>query len=327
MRTAAIIRIVCWSIVIVVLAGIVFMGVNGGFSYFDLPFISIGNPGFEGTVSTTGSESVNAADISNIEIDWTAGKVGISAYDGSEIKFTQTSNRSIEDKDRMVYKVEAGKLRVRDGDGQRKYGFISFGNKNSTDLTMWIPANIYLSALDVSVVSASASVSGVTLGRINIDGVSGGITVYNIISEEARFDTVSGEITAEGIEIGNLKSDSVSGSAAFYGTMKKLNYSSVSGAVKLEGSVNEARCDTTSGSVEISSSVCPGYISASTVSGSVTIAIPDNDGFTLSYDKVSGSLSNDFPTTESGGRKIYGNGSADFNIDTVSGGLNIRKLG
>ena len=79
--------------------------------------------------------------------------------------------------------------------------------------------------------------------------------------------------------------------------------------------------DTTSGAVRFACGNADKLeeISADTVSGAVEIILPENDGFTLSYDTVSGSTRNDFAMKND----QYGNGGIELNINTVSGSLDI----
>ncbi|MPN19450.1 hypothetical protein SDC9_166819 [bioreactor metagenome] len=60
-------------------------------------------------------------------------------------------------------------------------------------------------------------------------------------------------------------------------------------------------------------------ISVDTVSGSVEIILPENNGFTLSYDTVSGSTNNDFAMKNN----QYKGGDIAIDVNTVSGSLDL----
>lgn len=62
-----------------------------------------------------------------------------------------------------------------------------------------------------------------------------------------------------------------------------------------------------------------------TASGSLTLVLPEDCGFTVSLDSLSGRFSSDFATTTQNGRHIYGDGSCKINVSSMSGGVTIRK--
>ena len=64
------------------------------------------------------------------------------------------------------------------------------------------------------------------------------------------------------------------------------------------------------------------------ISGSVKIAIPENTGFSLDYESISGSISNEFTgsTMKKSGENVYKNGSVEFDVETVSGKITITKI-
>ena len=59
--------------------------------------------------------------------------------------------------------------------------------------------------------------------------------------------------------------------------------------------------NTTSGNADLTTSAALDSLRSDSVSGTVTVVMPDNGGFDLSFHKLSGSFHSDFPTTQDGG--------------------------
>lgn len=171
---------------------------------------------------------------------------------------------------------------------------------------MLIPSALCLKELDVNVTSAELEMDSLAVsGEINYDGVSGDVRIWDFECKRLRISTVSGKVDLSG-------------------RIERLSFSSVSGGLRADALPE--RCsvetDTVSGSVELRFDGCPGDVEVDSTSGDVTLWLPEDAGFELDYDSVSGDLDCDFP----GLKGVYG-GEALFSIDvsTTSGDLNIRK--
>ena len=62
-----------------------------------------------------------------------------------------------------------------------------------------------------------------------------------------------------------------------------------------------------------------------TVSGGITLGLPENDGFNARYSSVSGRFNSEFPVEMSGKHGIYKNGDIEISLGTVSGGIKIVR--
>ena len=69
----------------------------------------------------------------------------------------------------------------------------------------------------------------------------------------------------------------------------------------------------------------PDSIKANSVSGNITLALPEGASFTAKLDTVSGSLSCAFAGTLGSDLVIVGDGKAEYRFSTVSGNLAIEK--
>ena len=61
------------------------------------------------------------------------------------------------------------------------------------------------------------------------------------------------------------------------------------------------------------------------VSGDLDLTLPENSGFTLSLDALSGNFRSTFPTTAQGNTYVCGDGSCRITVSALSGDVTINK--
>lgn len=288
MKSSAVVRIVIWSLVALILtgvlvAGVVLKGVWGGSDDFSI--------GFTGTVYS-GEYNIGGGSVTDpinaVEVHWVSGKIHIAVYDGEA---TVISENEIEDEDyKLRYRVENGILTVH----SEKSGF-SFGviKKPKKELTIKIPRTY-----------------AENLRRLMINSVSAEIDIKGLaVLETAEIDTVSGRVTATDLTAASLECDTVSGD------------------IKASGAIERFDLDSTSGSAQITTSVQLKSLETDTVSGDVTLTLPESSGFSLEFDTVSGDLDSELPLAKKNGKHICNDGSAKFEADSTSGDFTIKKFG
>ncbi len=128
---------------------------------------------------------------------------------------------------------------------------------------------------------------GMILDELDLDCVSSNFIV-DVDSLEYEVDTVSGDFDLTASMATLVDVDSVSGDC----TLKMLE--------------------------------CPSKIDMDSVSGSISLWIPSDSGFTAELHTVSGKINCAIPVTTSGKKMVAGNGSSEIDIETVSGNLNIN---
>ena len=289
MKRNAIARIVIWSLVAVLLTSLLVVGISSSPSSFFSGDWSLGTIGV--TYKNSALYNVGGGTVTDefhsIKVNWTNGKINIEAYDGEDTVISETEVAEKENK--LRWRVEDGVLKIQQMAAGMRFGLKKTPKKT---LTVKIPSNVAegLKAVTSDSVSAEVTITGISASdKIEIDTVSGGANLKNIRTEKLDIDTVSGSIKAAG-EFTELESDSVSGD---------VTVSSATPLKKLD-------CDSTSGNIRLT--------------------IPKNSGFTLKADTVSGDISCGLPTvSESNNRRVCGDGSADFETDTVSGDLIITS--
>lgn len=288
-RTGAIVRLIVFLLTAIILSALLMAALawDGGFSF------SFGGFSYKNADEyTEGSGEISIApdSIHEIEINWTSGSVTLEESGTNKLT---VSEKGAEDSDSTLrYLVKNGKLTIQFAKS-RTFGFIRLPKK---DLTVKIPKNIAeLSALDLNVVSSDTHLT-------------------NISVKEIKFNSVSGDLDAKNVVCSKLDADTVSGDVSFIHSSE------------MSGTVNTFEINTVSGETTINTQNAPDSVDCDSVSGDVTIAFANCDGFTADYDKVSGKFTSDFPIREVSDEKIYGNGKARFSLDTVSGNVRIEKL-
>ena len=285
MKRNAIARIVIWSLVAVLLISLLIVGINCSPSSFFTGDWSFGIIGV--TYKNSALYNVGCGTVTD---EFQSIKVnwtnGKINIESYDGEDTVISETEVAEKEnKLRWRVEDGVLKI-----QQMAAGMRFGLKKT--LTVKIPSNVAegLKAVTSDSVSAEVTITGISASnKIEIDTVSGGANLKNIKTEKLDIDTVSGSIKAAG-EFTELESDSVSGD---------VTISTATPLKKLD-------CDSTSGNIRLT--------------------IPKNSGFTLKADTVSGDISCGLPTvSESKNRRVCGDGSADFETDTVSGDLIITS--
>lgn len=324
-------KIVIWVVISALLIGVLIYALNtqdGGFN-----FLSFGSSALSGHYKNSseykiGSSTVSADSISSVEINWIAGTLNVIKSTESSIKFDCPDDKALEDDYKLRYLVKNGKLTIQYTKPFNVFQQL-FSKSVEKTLNIYIPANV--TEITVNTVSTETSISNVNPNMLDIENVSGDLSLTNIGNSNAKLksidiDNVSGIITLTNIYTNSLDAETVSGNInAENITAKTLDIDNVSGKVAFGGSFDRVDADTVSGNISIKSKTMLSDLSTDGVSAVIDITIPENDGFALDLDKVSADFECDFETKKTGDLYIYKNGTADFKMDTVSGDINIYR--
>ncbi|WP_369018243.1 DUF4097 family beta strand repeat-containing protein [Thermatribacter velox] len=153
---------------------------------------------------------------------------------------------------------------------------------------------------------------------------------------EINFSTVSGEVSIQKTR-GRCTGKTVSGSVICEEVEKELSISTVSGKMKIAGQ-GKLFLKSVSGDVwvDVQKSEQAQNLIVSTVSGKVTVVLPENTSVNLSVKTVSGNFDSEFPILLEGDNRVSDKrfqgkieGSArqivNCKIETVSGNISLRK--
>lgn len=244
-----------------------------------------------------------------------AGYIMVYSWDKEEVKMVATKSISswgIGDLEEFLDKIEIEivsqpkNLRI-----HTRYPTFSWIRNARVDYQLWIPE-----ATSVRLESVSGTIQiGDHLNRVYVKTVSGKIKLRNIRGNiEAK--TTSGKVSGHEIN-GDIKASSVSGDLAFLDSQGGLSYlHTTSGKIRAELKVIDKDAS---------------GMSLSTVSGDITLYLPEDASFDLDISTVSGEINSGFKVLidSVSKRKLQGevgDGGINIELETVSGDISLRKL-
>lgn len=298
MKSSAIIRIILFSIAILVLLGI-FVSVMVFRSFM----IDLDESGIIDTVQEIfevresdeiridgngRSGEYDATQVRDLEIDWVAGTIIIQPGDTDTIRFEESAVSDT--KYQMITKRSGDKLVLQFcEESVGSFGFgINYSNDLSKDLVITVPLDWVCDSLEIDTASARVEIRNLQINEVDFDGASGLCIFENCSIAELDIDTASGDVE-------------------FSGTLNTLDFDAAS--ANFHGNLQNT----------------PNSLKMDTMSGDLDITLPEDCGFVATLDTMSGDFSSDFQTTISNGKYTYGNGVCKINVKAMSGDVTIRK--
>lgn len=177
-------------------------------------------------------------------------------------------------------------------------------------VTVTVPADC---PIQLGVVSASAVICGLSSGA-SVKGVSGEITLDGVTGE-VQADTVSGALGGRDVD-GAIRFKSVSGDLTLAdGSLTLLEADNINGQVAADVSLAAA-----------------GAMRISTISGDVTVRLPEDSDARVRLHSTSGNVRSEFdslrPTTPYWSHTVSGNvgeGSGNVSVNSVSGAVTLLR--
>lgn len=294
MKTNAIIRIVLFSLAILIL-GSILLGVVAYETFsFGVHTVRTDNEHIPAETERLSIETEktgfagNAADIQHLEIEWAAGSITILPdYDSDQILVWES--QVSKEKYAMHVTQSGNKLKIEFTNEDRFYIGIGSNELDAKDLVISVPANWVCSSLEIDAAAADVKVSCLTIGEVEFDGASGICTFEDCHIEKLNMDTASGDVE-------------------FTGTLQILDFDAMS--AKFTGTFKAS----------------PDRIDMDTMSGDLELYLPEDCGFTLSLEAMSSDFHSDFATNTQGNEYYYGNGRCRITVNAMSGDVEIRKL-
>ena len=230
--------------------------------------------------------SADPAAIREIKIEWISGSVTIEPGDVQEITFLESGNGT--DKYEMVWKQSGDELVIQYSKDSGIAGFgLHFGD-GSKDLTVTVPR-------------------GWVCDSLELDTASTDLTVRDMIIREMEIDSASGTAKFENCTVSSLDVDTASGDVTFSGSLNELDF--------------EAASASFTGVLEN----VPDQVNMDSMSGGLTLTLPEDAGFTVSLDAMSSDFSSDFPTVKKNKSYVCGDGDCKIDVDAMSGDVSILK--
>lgn len=163
MKTNAIVRIVLYSIVILLLLGILLIGLSVDLYTFSFHSSSeSGEPIYAGF-------SFDAGRISKIDIDWAAGSVYIKAGEplGAAGDITVLPSEQNSSKYQMTYAFDGDTLKL--SYTNSAHG-ITFGSIPPQNISIFVPEEWICEELEIDGAALELTINGMTIGALDIDG-------------------------------------------------------------------------------------------------------------------------------------------------------------
>ena len=225
MRNNAITRIIVFSIVIVILLGILLAGL--GFGMFMVHF------GTSASSHSVGSEggSFYGDDIRNLNIEWAAGNISIESADTDYITFSEEGRINAKT-DQMIWEQHGNTLTIRYSEPTVKIGV--FSSSPVKNLTIIVPEDWSCDQLDLEAASADLQIQELEANKVEISTASGNCDLINCMISDLDVDTASGSVHYTGW-LDTLDCDAASAGfeGIFTNTPSKIAMDSVSGDLDL----------------------------------------------------------------------------------------------
>lgn len=240
--------------------------------------------------STDGRYTIPANGVKEVSIDWLAGDITIEPYDGTDIILEETNSAPFNENNSLDYTFRTNELNISYGPTQLGLSLsMDAGADSSKELHILLPSTVKLSELSIDSASSNVSIQGVSPLELDVNTVSGNLNVANAVIGGLSFDSASGGVTIT------------------------------------DSNVQEIEADTVSGSLDASVKVCPMEVSFNTSSGDATLTLPADSQFRLSLDTATGQINSDFQGVYQGNIYMVGTGFGEFEVDSVSGSVNIHQ--
>lgn len=210
MKTNAIVRVVLYSLAIVILTGILTTALlDNQYTYLDFG---------QQDDTTEPVERINkeyfTAEIRNIEIEWVAGIITLQA-DQNATEISIIEHTLVNYEHQMVCKQSGQTLKIQFS--EESFDFPSFGVNVDIrkDLVIIIPADWECNSLEIDTAEAK-------------------VILNNLTIQEFDFDGASGECSMTNCDVGELDIDTASGNVYFTGTLETLDCDAVSADCSIE---------------------------------------------------------------------------------------------
>jgi|GEM_PF-4870946 len=299
-----IVKIVVLSVIAGILIALVAWGISAGsMIYFHNGRLMYGNQPVQAEGTAVSEFETEVQGINNIRLDFVSEAINVVVTDGNTIRIEEKASRALEPEELMVCEANGDTVSAVSGMKNEWIGLFNFMEIADIQVTLYVPAQ-YQGNYDLYSTSGAVTAQDIQAKTLQMNSTSGAVYLDNAKADSLELGSTSGAVAARGGEFGDVRANTVSGE------------------IRLEAArMDTVDAGTTSGSIGIAAGNMPARIDANSVSGSVEIQLPENDGFTIKTDTVSGSVSNGFAMVDD----TYKNGGSTISVDTVSGSISIIK--
>lgn len=255
-------------------------------------------------------------EMDSIDIDWSSGNVGISLYDGEDIRIVEASAQELTDDRKLITEADGYTLRIR---WDRSLGPINvFPDIHYKNLSVKIPKTMVINKIDVDTTAAGVKISGIKASDITVATGSGSINTNKCKSRSISFSSSSGNISAEKTYTDELYLKTGTGNAKLN---KCIGYtsemSSRSGNIDFKGSFINMDAVTSSGAMNLTTDTATGAVALRSITGDIHLTAPSDISAGISFDTVSGEFSSNFMHADSSGEFFVGKNKGTVKFETT----------
>ena len=335
------VQIIICALLGVILLFVLFFGISGAFS--SLQFTGWGK------LEAMHEQTVSAADIEQIALDFGSMDISVTVTDEEDIRIVQLASSKLSPGEFFTLENANGELRVSQGESRRIFGLFSFGV--SQKLELYLPKS-YAQSLSVttrsgnvtllselitqelSFILTSGDLSGGSVtggGRIQVRVTSGNINLGAVSCEEYDISASSGNIDIASLK-GTGSAQSTSGNVtigALEGARHDIQASS--GDIRLLGFCGAGIVQTASGSIRVDCTAILGDLSIGASSGDIRVKLPQNTSYELYASCTSGDINGNIDMSYSkNGRtataKIGSGPYVRLDMETHSGNIDVNQM-
>ena len=259
----------------------------------------------------------------DIEIKIVTGSLKITGWDRNEIRVQGTLGDDVE---KFIFEIDGDDAEIRVVLPKRRRGRVD----RKARLEINVPRG---SSIQVSVVSAPIELRGLSGDDIEVEAVSGKITIDDCRGD-VDVETVSGSILIDGHHA-SVRVEAVSGTITIRGVSDEVDVETVSGSIDIEGAaLRECKIEVLSGRVKYQGGLAPdGELDIEAFSGSVEIIFTNEVAGRYRIETFSGRIQNSFgPEPRKKNRFgpgyeldfTHGDGDAEIQVNTFSGSVTLR---
>ncbi|HLS83892.1 MAG TPA: DUF4097 family beta strand repeat-containing protein [Arenimonas sp.] len=210
------------------------------------------------------------------------------------------------------------------------FGWGSSGGGEPSDLQVRLPAGV---SLAIDAVSATVDIAGVAGQTLEVETVSGNVTLRQVRPGEARLASVSGGLEGR-LGTSELRAETVSGDIDLAGQLGgRVALETVSGDVRLQaGALERLGFNSVSGNARLELALQKdGRVQAESVSGRLAVTLPADTSARLRVESFSGRISSPVGKvrTEQYGPGSHletrlGEGQGDIRLESFSGNVQVE---
>jgi DUF4097 and DUF4098 domain-containing protein YvlB len=265
---------------------------------------SSGQTGITSSSNSSNSFFFQSDRINEIRADLSGCSIKIASWDEPKIQVNVTSN--LPRKDQPYALLENNAVVISEDEDTHRF--------SKTSLEIFVPKSPAGQAgtftLSLSSSGGSVKAENITCTSLAVHTESGSIIIEDCSTDSLSLESSSGSISCTSCTASSSAVKSASGGIRFEGSTGKTALSSVSGSIRLDAEAMIA--DGSSFSAE---------------TGSITLRLPENSGYTLSFRTDSGRIKDAFTslTAKGSGTDTYASGTTAFTAATASGNIYIEK--